>query len=265
MTALRARYGPWALVAGASEGIGAAFARRLAADGLNVVLVARGADKLEALAGELRARVAVRVVTADLGAPDAADVLGAATADLEIGLLVYNACHSVIGEVLALSAAERAATIDVNVRGPVALVARFAPPMVARGRGGIVLMSSLSGFQGTAMVGLYAATKAFDTVLGEALWEELRPKGVDVLVCAAGATRTPGFDRNTPADQRGRAFPMEAGPVADGALAALGGGPLYIPGRLNRLVHAVLSRLPRRVAVRFLSRTTRAMYSGGAA
>lgn len=258
------RYGPWALVCGASEGIGAAIARELAARGVSVVLVARRLEPLDALAEELRAKVEVRVAAIDLGEPDVAERLLAATAGLDLGLVVYNACYSVVGEFLDLSPLDRAKTIDVNCRGPVLMVAALAPQLVQRGHGGVLLLSSMSGFQGSALVGIYAASKAFDTVLGEVLWEELGRKGVDVLVCAAGATYTPGFNRSTPVDKRANAFPMQPEQVATEALDQLGKGrPTWVPGRFNRLVVGALTRLlPRGAAVRFISRNTRAMYEG---
>jgi short-subunit dehydrogenase len=260
------RYGPWALVAGASEGLGEAFAHGLARRGVNLVLVARGRPKLDAVADAVRTAHGVEVVvgTVDLGAPDVLDRLAPLVDGRDLGLLVYNACASHIGEVLALTEAQREATLDVNVRGVVRLTTWLAPRLVARGRGGLLLMSSMSGFQGAAMVGLYAATKAFDTVFGETLWEELGPRGVDVLVCAAGATRTPAFLAVTPKARQGDALPMEPGPVAEEALEALGrGGPTLVPGRTNRLARVLLGRvLSRRAAVRFISRSTRRMYEG---
>jgi short-subunit dehydrogenase len=250
------------LICGASEGIGAALSRALAAEGVSLVLVARRPGPLEALATELRAHVEVRVVCLDLGTPDAGVRLDEATAELDVGLIIYNACYSVIGSYLDLSVEDKLTTLDVNCRGPVLVTSAFAPRLVARGRGGMLIMSSMSGFQGSAMVGTYAATKAFDTVLGECLWEELGPHGVDVLVCVAGATRTPGFDRNTPADKRASVLPMQAEDVAREALARLGrGGPTWVAGRTNRLVAFVLNRLlPRAGAVRFISSNTRRVY-----
>lgn len=256
------RYGPWALVAGASEGLGAAWSRALAARGLPVVLVARREGPLEAVAAEVRALgVEAHVLALDLGADDVVERLTAGLEGREIGLLVYNACFSKVGLFLDLTETDRMATVDVNVRGPVRLAGALAPAMVSRGRGGIVIMSSMSGFQGSAMVGTYAATKAFDTVFAEVLWEELGPHGVDVLACVAGATSTPAFERVTPLAKRAMAYPMEPEAVVAEALEALGRrGPTWVVGRLNRWVHRVISLLPRRRAVRFLSDTTRSMY-----
>ncbi len=263
MPSFRERYGPWALIAGASEGIGAAFADEAARRGLDLVLVARRREKLEAAAQALRDAhgVTVLTVSADLGRADVLDTLDAALEGREVGLVVYNACHSVIGEFLDLSVADRLATLDVNVRGPVLLAGHFGAQMAARGRGGLVLMSSLSGFQGTAMVGIYAATKAFDTTLAEVLWEELGRKGVDVLGCVAGATLTPNFMAQTPESVRGTARPGHPEQVAREALDHLGRGPVWIPGAFNRLVHfGTRHLLGRRAAVRLFSANTRKMY-----
>lgn len=261
------RYGPWAVVAGASEGMGAAWSRAIAARGVNVVLVARGRDKLEQLAAGIRAAhpVQVRVHPTDLGAPDVVAHLAAGTDDVDVGLVVYNACYSVIGEFLDLPDADKLTTLDVNVRGPTLVASHFGARLRARGKGGLVLMSSMSGFQGSAMVGTYAATKAFNTVLGEMLWEEWKPHGVDVLVCAAGATLTPNFERITPERKRKGAFPMTPDAVVAEAIEALGTqGPTFIPGRMNRVVQGVISRLlPRGRAVHFISDTTRKMYEEG--
>lgn len=256
------RYGPWAVVLGASEGLGAAWSRELATRGVDLVLVARRAEKLEALASELRASGRqVRTVSLDLGQADAASRLITETADLDVGLVVYNACHSVVGTFLEVSLQDKLSTVDVNVRGPLMMCDAWAPRLVARGRGGLLIVSSMSAFQGSAMVGVYAATKAFDIVLGETLWEELGPKGVDVLVVAAGATLTPNFEGITPAAKRAGAYPMASADVAREGLDALGKhGPTFVPGAMNRVVHSVLSRIPRRWAVRFISRQTRAMY-----
>ncbi|MGH7898691.1 MAG: SDR family NAD(P)-dependent oxidoreductase [Candidatus Binatia bacterium] len=260
----RSRYGPWALVAGGSVGMGGEYSRQLARRGLNVVLIAETADPLEAFAASLAAEhgVETRSAVIDLSRPDVVAAVDHVTRDLEIGLLVYNAAHSVVGRFLEIPLADKLRTIDVNCRGPLLLAHHFAPRMVERRRGGIILVSSLAGFQGQAMVGTYAATKAFDLVLGEVLWEELRDHGVDVLAFCPGATRTPNFLATRP-----RAGGMLSAPLMDPAetvaeaLAALGDGPTRIAGRQNRMAALVLHRLlPRRVLVRIMSRATRAMY-----
>lgn len=254
------KYGPWALVAGASKGLGAAFATELAARGLNLILLARGGDALEALAERLRTAfpVEVRTVTADLGDVHAAERCAELAREHEIGLLVYNAAYSKIGRFLDGALEEHLRTVDVNCRGPVSLALALGKPMAARGRGGILLMSSLAGGQGTPLVATYGATKAFNLILAESLWYELREHGVDVLACRAGATRTPAFEASQP---QGKTPMMDPQPVVRQALDALGGGPSMVPGALNRIVAFVFARfLPRRVAVSIMGNATRRLY-----
>ena len=257
------QYGPWALILGASEGIGAAFATQLAESGMNLILVARRSQQLEAFAEELRAScdVQIRTESLDLGEDSLPSDLEERLPNEDIGLVVYNACHSVIAPFLEQSLEEKRLTVAVNVHGPLAVAHHFGPRLIARGRGGLLLMSSLSGFQGSALVGTYAGTKAFITVLGESLWEGWGPQGVDVLVCAAGATLTPNFEAQTPMEKRSSALPLPADQVASEALSQLGRGrPTWIPGALNRVVHHSIKNLPRGRAVRFISGATRKLY-----
>lgn len=259
-SAFRQKYGPWALVAGASEGLGAEFVHAAAARGLNVVAVARRADALEALARQVRARHGVEVspLVLDLSSRELPARVADATAELEIGLLVYNAALANIGRFLERDLGAHLAAVDVNVRGPLVLSHTLGRRMAERGRGGIVLMSSMAGLQGSAMIATYAATKAFNLVLGEGLWDELAEHGVDVLVSRAGATRTPSFVASNPS--YGGAV-MEARVVAEQALVRLGRAPSTIPGLGNRIAGFVLAHLlPRRAAVEIMSRTTRSMY-----
>ena len=201
-TSFTARYGPWAVVAGASEGLGAAFAASLAARGVSLLLLARRAELLAEVAERLRAsaNVEVRTEACDLGRPDLAGVLEAMTRDIEVGVAVYNAAYAPVGEVLDQPVDELLRVVDVNVRGPLVFARTLAPAMVARGRGGVVLMSSMAGFQGAPRIAPYAASKAFNIVLGESLWSELGPRGVDVVVSCAGAIRTPGYAKSASGD-----------------------------------------------------------------
>jgi short-subunit dehydrogenase len=259
------RYGPVALIAGASEGIGAAFACELAAMGLDLVLVARRAAPLEALADELRAASGVRVqpFPCDLAEPAAAGAIAGACRGLQIGLLVYNAAASSVGRFLDIPIESHLRTVDVNARGPLLLAHAFGGAMVRRGRGGIVLMSSLTAFQGTPLVASYGATKAFNLVLAEGLWGELQERGVDVLACCAGSTLTPGYERATPPDAGVGLAPKPQRPedVAREALDALGRGPLVITGRGNRFASFIMRRIfTRRAAVATLRREMRKRY-----
>jgi short-subunit dehydrogenase len=175
-----------------------------------------------------------------------------------VGLLVYNAAHAPLGPFLDGELSDLLRALDVNCRGPLMLAHRLGGRMAERGRGGIVLMSSLAGSQGTALVATYAATKAFDLVLAEGLWEELRARGVDVIACRAGATRTPGMEASRP--RRGQPM-MEPAPVVAATLGALGRRPSLVPGLVNRAAAFFLGRvLGRRAAVRVMGRATRRLY-----
>jgi uncharacterized protein len=258
----RKHYGPWAIVAGSSEGLGAAYARALARRGLDLVLVARRADPLERLAADLRTRHRVEVLTivGDLAAAETTTRLAAEASRLEIGLLVWNAAHAPVGDFSAMDAGSLERVVDVNVRGPLRLARTVLPGMAARGRGGIVLMSSMAGNQGTARLAAYAASKAFNRVLAEGLWEELAPRGVDVIACTAGAVRTPGYAGASA--HRDAPGTLDADRVAERTLAALGRGPIVIPGFVNRMAAALMGRvLPRRAAIRIMARTTRRLSS----
>jgi short-subunit dehydrogenase len=251
------RYGPWALIAGASEGIGAAFARALARRGIHLVLVARRADRLAEAERELAgvAPVQVRCVALDLGRADAPALLEHAVADLDLGLIVYNAAVAPSGAFLEIPLEEQLAAIDVNVRGPLALAHRFGRRLAARGRGGIVLLSSLTAFQGSPFVATYGASKSFLLSLAEGLWFELAPRGVDVLAVCAGATRTPNYLRRA---QRRAPGELEPDRVAGEALERLARGPAMIPGRFNRLASQLMRRLlSRRATIRIMGAQTR--------
>jgi len=261
MNDFREKYGPWALVAGASVGLGAAFATELARRKLNLILLARRSEPLEALAARLRGAFGVDVFTvaADLGDAAAASQCDKLSQQYEIGLLVYNAAYSKIGPFLEGNLEDHLRTVDVNCRGPVALALSLGRPMAARRRGGMILMSSLAGSQGTPLIATYGATKAFNLVFAEGLWEELRRHGVDVLACRAGATRTPGYEASQPQAETPM---MDPEPVVHQALDRLGHGPSMVPGWLNRLIAFVFARLlPRRVAVAIMGSATRKLYA----
>ena len=264
------RYGPWAVVAGASEGIGAAFAHALAARGLNLVLVARRAAPLEALAGELASRhgIETRTLALDLGRSESVTELLSGIGDRDVGLLVWNAAFSLIGPFLEQPLDGHLRELEVNCRAPLSLVHGLGARMVARRRGGIILMASLSGMQGTALVAHYAATKAWNRVLAEGLWWELGKHGVDVLASVAGATDTPGYRASEPAGEKASKVPvMRPEEVVAETLDALGRTPSLITGWRNRWAAALLGRiLPRRVAVRIMGTTMDSLYGppGGA-
>lgn len=191
------KYGPWALIVGGSEGVGAAFARLLAADGFKLVLVARKPAPLEELAAELRASGAeVRIRAADLSKPDVLDRVREVTDDVGVGLLVYNAgANDTRGNFLELPRAVPDAVIAINVLGQTEFARHYGAPMAKRGRGGIILTGSLGGYLGSATLAAYTAAKAFSRVFTEALWAECQPFGVDVLHLNIGFTATPAMAR----------------------------------------------------------------------
>src|SRR5215216_422130 len=260
----KVRYGSWGIVAGASEGIGATYAEELAARGLNLILIARRAELLQSLASKLseRYKIETKIITLDLADPNAVEQITETTKELEVGLLVYNAAFSAIGPFLERPLKDHIKEVNINAFTPLKLVYFFAEQMLAHGRGGILLMSSLSAFQGSAYISTYAATKAFNIVLAEGLWEEWRQRGVDVLVCVSGAVKTPNYVASEP-EQTGGLGDMTMTPdqVVGEALKALGKGPHVIPGRINRFSSFVMRHLlSRKVAVKLMGGILRGMY-----
>ena len=260
------RYGSWAIVAGASEGLGAAYAEELAARDLNLVLIARRSEQLQSLALQLSSKYTVQIkrIVLDLSTSDAAEEIQRQTNDLEIGLLVYNAAFSAIGPFLEQPLGDHLEEIHTNAFTPLKLIYLLAGQMLARGRGGILLMSSLSAFQGSAYISTYAATKAFNIVLAEGLWEEWRERGLDVLVCVSGAVKTPNYVASEPKQTGGLGdITMQPAQVVRVALNALGKQPYVIPGRVNSLASFVMRHpLPRKVAIQFMGRILREKYVG---
>jgi hypothetical protein len=254
------RYGPRALVAGGAIGMGAEYCRQIAAMGIDLLILDRDESGLDATARELRsASDAVDVVTAvvDLGQPPERllDAVRRAVGDLEIGLLVANAAWSPVGPFLDADLAALLAAIDINCRAPVVLVHELGARMVARGRGGIIVMSSLAAEAGTAQVALYSATKAFDLVLAEGLWYELRDRGVDVVAIRPGSTRTPGWQSTQPASGELGGV-MEPADVVRDALAALGTTPSITAGAANRAAEAMFRSMTRRDVIELMSGIT---------
>ena len=243
------RYGPWALVTGASSGIGEALSRQLAARGLSVVLVARRRDRLEALADEITRThgVETSIIEADLGDPTVPSRIGEETRDLQMGLVVANAGFGHKGAFVEAPRDELARMVDVNCRSTMALAHVFAPRLVARGSGGLIITSSTAAFQAIPYTAVYAATKAFDLALAEGLAHELSPHGVDVVALCPGATDTEG-PRRTGVDPAKTPFLMQPGPVAEAALEALGRRHVVVPGLTNRLGAALSQLVPRRWA-----------------
>jgi uncharacterized protein len=191
---IKKQYGPWAVIAGASEGLGAEYARQLAAAGLNCVLIARRSELLARFAQELEQTYAVQTLalTIDLAEPGATARILDAIQDRQIGLFIYNAgggAHAT--KYIDVSPEHWQPLVKRNILTLMESVHAFANRLVSAGRGGIVLVASDAAFGGVPRLGVYAATKSFGLILGEGLWAELKPKGVDVLNVVIGATDTP--------------------------------------------------------------------------
>jgi short-subunit dehydrogenase len=264
VTRFQQRYGSWALVTGAANGLGAEFAQQIAARGLHVVLVDVDADGLARTAHEIQQRTGQQTQTLalDLTHAESSEAIMAATQNLDIGLLINNAGITTIGHFVDKPVQDHLRVINLNIRTPLLLTHAYASRFVARKRGGVLFVSSLSGVQGTAYVANYAATKAYNLILAEGLWQELRGHGVDVMACLVGTTRTPAFALSQPRLDRAGPIPiMEMAPTVSEALDALGRGPSVVVGRLNRFIAFILQRLlPRRWVIQLVSDTMHKMY-----
>jgi short-subunit dehydrogenase len=253
----RSRYGPWALVTGASDGIGKAVAAEIAAQGVNVVLCARRRDRLETIAADLAAAhgVQIRVVTADLVQPGGVDQLVQETRHLGIGLVILSAGFATSGPFADAAVTPELEMVCLNVTVATRLAHTFAQRMVSNGHGGIVLVGSILGRQGVPWVSCYAATKAYVRVLAEGLHQELKTRGIDVLAVEPGPVHT-GFEARAGLKYGSAARPQV---VAKAVIAALGKRASVIPGVRARLLATSMALLPRRVRVRFLGEVMRRM------
>lgn len=221
------RYGPWALITGASAGIGAEFARQLAALGLNLVLVARRRELLEALAQQLIIDhgVEIEIVVCDLSADGYLEVITAVTDGLEVGLLVNNAgAPAFHGHFIQRSRREIEHMVQFNIRVQLVLCHHFLGLMAHRRRGGLIQVASVTGHVSMPFMVEYSAGKAYQLTLGEALYDEMKHWGVDCLVLAPGATVSERIHYGMPAPR-----------VVRSALNSLGRVPSVIPGIRNRL------------------------------
>ena len=250
------KYGQYALIAGGSDGLGFAFAEAIARRGLNLVLIARREDRLKAAAARLKETYQIDIISIAADMADYENVKERISAlNLSIGLLVYNAAFAPIGLFENTSEDQLALAAAVNVKAPLLLTKLLSAPMIQQNRGGIVLMSSLAGAQGSPNLAAYAATKSFNAILAEGLWKELKPHGIDVIACCAGAILTPGYQKA----EKAKPAPgtMEASEVAEQTLNALGRGPVVIPGAINKIGRFILTRvLSRKAAIDIMSKNT---------
>ena len=233
------KYGPTALVAGASEGLGEAYAHALAARGLDLILIGRRQQPLEETARKITAQFGVKAlpVVCDLSRGDAVQQISNAIGDLPVDFLVYNAAMSYIGPYLATDLSTHNGIAAVNMLTPLSILHYFGSKMVQRHRGGIVIMSSIAGFQGSGYLATYAATKAFCRVLAEGLWYEWRPLNVDVIACCAGATATPNYLRTKPRKASSLEPKVQLpADVVEECLKRIGTTPSFVSGTGNKVV-----------------------------
>ena len=261
---LKQKYGRQALIAGASEGIGAAYAHYLAAEGIDLVLVARRKEPMDELAALLISKyhIRVRCICCDLADADAGKQLQSVLQGEEISLLVYNAAVAYIGPFEKNSVAHHQQIAQANVVTLMQLLQLFSEPMLKNGKGAVIVMASLAGFQGSGFLAAYAATKAFCRVLAESLWYEWKDRGVDVIACCAGATSTPNYIKTNP-EPSGFFAPRVQRPeeVVKECFIHLGKRPSFISGRGNRVASFIMQKLvPRKMAINIMGDTTRKMY-----
>jgi short-subunit dehydrogenase len=247
------RYGPWAVVTGAAQGVGLAFTDALIERGCSVVLVDRQPEVVDVAAAR---GASAKAVVADLADPAWLDAVAAGAAGLEIGVAVANAAVSFVGRFLDQPAESRRATIAVNCLATTELAAWALPPMVARGRGGFVVTSSGSALAGTAAVASYSASKAFGLNLAEAIGWELRDTGVDCLAVVAPSMDTPGW-RSHPVEEAALLQPaVDPRVVVEGALDHLPDGGCHIGDPALEMVAGI----ERHQRVDLLSSATVALY-----
>ncbi|MDA8197380.1 MAG: SDR family NAD(P)-dependent oxidoreductase [Actinomycetota bacterium] len=251
-----AKYGPWALVAGGSDGLGAAWTEAFAKRGLNVAIVGRRKELVEAKAKEIENRhgVSTLSIVLDLSESSAPNELVERVTGIDLGLVVYNAALSPGGKFEKVEGSTIRSAISTNVATPTLLIHQLIPKLLSRKNAGVILVSSLAGYAGSSSLSTYGATKAYLRMLGEALWEENRGSGLDILVTSPGAVTTPGLESRSDKKIPGQLGPTE---IVEMSLAHLGKGPTFVPGGLNQFAAMLLGRiLPRKAATSLMRKSS---------
>jgi uncharacterized protein len=257
------RYGEWALVAGAAEGIGEAFTEALAKMGMNLVIVDSNREAMHILAEKMREPNSIKIIEIkqDLSEKEAWMNCMKAIRDLDCRLLIYTPAYSKIKGFLSNSPDELDKYIDLNARTPIHLVHAFISSVKDKKPAGMILMSSLAGLIGPPYSAPYAATKAFNIVLGESLCSEFRGKGIDITVCCAGQTSTPTYLSSTPSKTDNWPGVMDPLDVAEYALKNLGKKAICIPGWKNRVSYFLLTHLfSRKTAAKIVCNSMKGLY-----
>lgn len=239
------KFGPWAIVTGASSGIGKEFAKQIASNGINIVLVARRLSLLKQVGDELTKKFGVecRVVEADLSTDDFIEKITKITDDLDIGLVISNAGFAILGQFLKSNVTEQLAIVKLNVATNLVLVHHFGQKLAKRGSGGILLVSAMWASGGIPYLSNYAATKAYVTSLGEGLHVEFKKFGVHVTVLLPGPTDTPAVSRTgiDPKNAPVKLMPVEQC-VSEGLDALNANHATHIAGSMNRFMTAIIPR-----------------------
>jgi len=257
------KYGEWACILGAAEGLGASFAKTLAQKGFNLILVDINGENLTSTAEDLRGKYHIHTteLTADLNLRQSTDQILTEIKSHSCRMMVYNAAYGPVKPFLKNSPAELDRYLNVNIGSTLHLVHSFIHQNKSQ-KAGILLLSSLAGFRGTVYVVPYAATKAFLWNFAEGLYYEFKDHPLDISVCVAGATATPNFLLTRPKKTRLSPMPMDPDNVAEEAIRYFGKKLFIVPGLSNKISHFILNRLlPRKWASTILNSTMNKMYS----
>ena len=264
---MKIRYGSWGLVAGAAEGLGSVYSQALAERGMNLILVDQQKDPMDALARQLGSSfgIGVKALHLDLASRNSVDLMMKAIKETGCRLIIYNAAFSRVQRFMENDPAMLDRYVQVNMQTPIQLIYAFCQ-FHATGkdlRKGILLMSSLAGSWGSQLLAPYGGSKAFNHILAEALYYELKDEGFDVLACIAGATATPGYLASLSYGNARPRSAMQPATVVEAGLRALGRRPFVIPGVKNGIIYFLLTRiLPRRSSLRVMNRAVGSMYRG---